>query len=668
MSLRAGALLGASAGALMGTVESTDVIGRYGELLFGPTAGILVVAFILAATVAAGTLLGLALGLAARLARRRAGGDAGFPRGIAAANRALLDDLPRDARTVWRIAFPSALLLAALLYFLSRAFLAVPMGAGRLAPYVLAMLGLAALGLLARWIFGPRRGRSAMVALSASAWSLVFTSAAIFALLYVIDRDYYAGFHPGVHAALAVAAFGCALALLVALLSALDPARIRFPRRIALGALGLWLILAAAAVFFHDANQDAKAFLHNRTTYAAPIYALLSPARIPSPARAAPARAVPPPAPSAETPDLRGANLVLITIEAARPDHMATFGSSRRTTPAIDHFARKCALFRRAYAQAADTFPSFASVMTGRHPSELEWRTPFAPPLPASNVTLAEILREAGYATAAVTSDAAFAGDGGLAQGFARHDDSAGRERRDNRGVVSDRVERNAEAMLGSLSPPFFFWAHFHDPHAHYMPRPSNRFGDRDVDRYDGELAGTDASVGRLLGWIRTKVKSPTIVVIASDHGEAFGEHGRQYHGATLYEESVHVPLLIRVPGWRGRSIAEPVRLVDLAPTALDLLRVPSPVPLSGRSLGPLLAGREDPDAAPVVVSEATGIAWKRMALAYPWKLIHDYEHDTWELYDLWSDPREGRNRYHLEPEVVRRLEPILLGHPGPPR
>jgi len=149
----------------------------------------------------------------------------------------------------------------------------------------------------------------------------------------------------------------------------------------------------------------------------------------------------------------------------------------------------------------------------------------------AENLTLAEILDAAGYDTGAVTPHPYFEGRWGLPQGFRRHDNSPAIYNRDNRGIVSARVEIKSEAMLARLRPPFFFWAHFYDPHAHYMPRPVERFGDRDVDLYDGELVDTDAQIGKLLRWIEARRLGPTIIVICSDHGEEFGEHGGQYHG-----------------------------------------------------------------------------------------------------------------------------------------
>jgi len=667
--LRAGMLLGALAGALAGIVETIDVIGRTGQLLFGPGAGFSLTAQILAATITAGAMLGIGLGAVAQAVRALGRYETGLLPRLAAANHRILASRSRDRSLCLVLALVTAAGLALFLHILSRLFLNFPYGPRDLLPHVLLVAGCVALGMLARSTLGPRGDRDGIVPLSAFAWSLAFLSAGALALLYVIDRDYYVRLYDTLHLGLAALAFGAACLFLLSLASALDPARMRFPRRAALALACVWLASSAASLAFYRSNEDVKAFLHNRTTWARRIYPLLAGvipgfAPRPFPVAASPTRSasVPPEGPS---PDLQGANVILITIDALRADHLGVYGSARTTTSSLDRIARKSVIFRHAYAQGANTFPSFASLMTGRLPSEVRWEHAFEPPLPGENLTLAEILGRAGYDTGAVTPHEYFGDPWGLPQGFRQHDNSAAIYNRDNRGIVSTRVARRSEAMLARLRPPFFLWAHFYDPHAHYMPRPVNRFGSRDVDLYDGEIADTDREIGELLRWIEAHGRGPTIILICADHGEEFGEHGGQYHGTTLYEEAVRVPLLVRVPGARPRTILRPVSLVDVAPTLLDLLRIPAPPGLAGRSLGPVFAGRPLPDPDRPILAEATQLAWKRMALRGRWKLIRDDAHDTWELYDLDRDPRELRNRYHLEPEKVRDLKAVLRAAPG---
>ena len=661
---RAGVLLGASAGALMASIETLDVIGRVGELLYGPAAGGALAAEIFAAAITMGAILGLALGAAAWLFARLRGGEDPLAWG-ARLNRQLLVSPARDRRTSFAVGLLTAGSLCTFLYALSRVFLTFPLGPRGLAPFVLAAAGCVALGTLARRALGPRQDRPASVPLSGTFWSGGFLAAGVFVLLYVIDRDEYVRLYTNFHLLLALIAFLSLLVLLATLACETAPERMRFPSGLAI-LLGLaWLATGIFAVARFNANQDVKAFLFNRTTYAKRIYPIL--------ARAVPAfrprplpdvSPLPPPPPSsarADAPNLKGANLILITIDAVRADHVGVYGSSRLTTPSLDHFARQAVLFRRAYVQGANTFPSISSLMTGRYPSELQWIHEAEPPLPEENRTLAEILHDAGYDTGAVTPHPYFDRKWGLPQGFAQQDNSAGIYNQDNRGIVSKRIEQKSKMMLTRLRPPFFFWAHFYDPHAHYMPRPVNRFGHRDVDLYDGELAETDAWVGKLLRWIDANVRKPTIVAITADHGDEFGEHEGQFHGTTLYEEVVHVPLLVRVPGAKPAAINTPVQLIDLAPTFLELLRISAPPDLSGRSLGPVFAGKPLPSPTPPVLSEASQLAWKVMVLQDHWKLIYDRDHGTWELYDLRADPRELRNRIGIAPAVAQRLERVLV-------
>ena len=666
--LRAGMLLGALAGALAGTVETLDVIGRHGELLFGPGAGFSLAAQILAATITAGLVLGIPLGALAQAALAVGRGGTGILPRASAANRRLLEARSLDLRLCLALALVSAAGLSLLLHVLSRLFLNFPYGARDLLPSILSVAGCVVLGILARGTLGPRAGRAGIVPLSAFTWSIAFLSASAFALLYVIDRDYYPRLYNTVHLGLAGLAFGAACLLLFSLATGLDPRPMRFPRIAATALAGLWIVSVAASLALYRANEDVKAFLYNHTTWTKRIFPILArviPAFAPRPfptGTSVPAGGGPDGAPS---PDLKGANVILITIDAVRADHLGAYGSSRPVSPSLNRFALHSVMFLRAYTQGANTFAAFSSLMTGRLPSQVTWEHPFEPPLPGENLTLAEILDQAGYDTGAVTPHPYFDDRWGLPQGFRQHDNSAGIYNHDNRGIVSPRVEAKSKAMLPRLKPPFFFWAHFYDPHAHYMPRSVNRFGTRDVDLYDGELADTDAQIGKLLRWIGMNVKGPTIIVICADHGEEFGDHGGQYHGTTLYEETVRVPLFISVPGVKGRVIRNPVSLVDVLPTLLDLLRIPAPDGLAGRSLGPVLAGRTPSDPDRPVLSEATQLAWKRMVLRGRWKLIRDDAHDTWELYDVARDPRERRNRYHLEPGKVRELKETLRAAPG---
>ena len=672
-ALGTGLFLGAIAGAVMGGVETADVLWRTREALGSAGAGLVLGLQIFAATLTAGALLGAILGLAAWLLPRvlRFEGDL-FDFGERFYQK-LLASLKRDLYFCAALAALAAGALSLSLYVLSRGFLTFPLGPADLLLYATGVVALVLLGCLGRLALGPRAGGPGRVPLSASGWAVALLGVGIFALLYVIDRDFYVRLYNRLHLIIATVAFLALIEALVSIRSAWA-ARSPAPRRaLAVFLALLWGASGACALAGFHRSAEVKALLFNRTTYAKRIYPLLAQGipvlrpRSPGPAeavsRAPEASAV---RPSSAKPGgaFRGASLVLITIDALRADRVGVMGGTRETTPHLDRFAKSALLFPNVHAQGSNTFPSIASLMTGRLPSVLDWTQGVGPPLDESNVLLAEVLREAGYDTGAVTPHRYFGAEWGLAQGFNHHDNTVGIYNKDNRGIVSRRIPPKVRSIIPKLAPPFFLWVHFYDPHAHYMPRPENRFGDRDADLYDGEVLDTDAYLGELIDWLDKNIAGDALFVVTSDHGEEFGEHGGQFHGTTLYEEVTRVPLLIRTPDRRRGVVKDAVSLLDLAPTLLDVLGIKAPPALSGRSLAPALTGESLPEPPPPVFSEATQLASKIMVLEDGWKLIHDRDNGTWELYDLGNDPGEMRNLYDREPERAGRLRELLLHGP----
>ncbi len=669
-ALRTGLLLGVIAGAVMGAVEAIDVLWRTSGALSGVGAGLALGLQILAATLTAGALLGAILGLVAWLLPRalRSEGDL-FDFGERF-YQGLFASLKRDLYFCGALAAIAAGLLCLSLHLLSRGFLTFSLGPADLLLYAAGVVALVLLGCFGRLALGPRAGGPGRVPLSASGWAVVLLGVGIFSLLYVIDRDLYVRLYNRLHLIIATVAFLALIEALVSIRSA-SPARSAMARRALTVFLALlWGASSAFALAGFHRSEEVKALLFNRTTYAKRIYPLLargipvfrpqSPVPLETATRAPEAGTI---RPSSGKPGgaFRGASLVLITIDALRADRVGVMGGARRTTPNLDRFAKSALIFPNAHAQGSNTFPSIASLMTGRLPSALEWTYGVGPPLDDGNVTLAEILQDAGYDTGAVTPHRYFGPEWGLAQGFTHHDNAVGVYNKDNRGIVSRRIPPRVRSILPELTPPFFLWVHFYDPHAHYMPRPENRFGDRDADLYDGEVLDTDASMGELIDWLDENIGGNALFVVTSDHGEEFGEHGGQFHGTTLYEEVTRVPLLIRTPDRRTAVVSDAVSLLDLTPTLLDVLGIKAPPGLSGRSLGPALAGKRLSEPPPPVFSEATQLASKSMILDDGWKLIHDGDYGTWELYDLGNDPGELRNLYDREPERAARLRELLL-------
>jgi hypothetical protein len=349
-------------------------------------------------------------------------------------------------------------------------------------------------------------------------------------------------------------------------------------------------------------------------------------------ARQPPASAAPP----RPGPLVPGASILLVTVDALRADHMGIYGYARGTTPHIDRWARSAVVFERGYCPTPHTSFSITSLLTGRHV--------FSEPA-SGHPTLASVLRRRGYLTGAFFPPAIFFTDPRRLAPHVRN--RFGFERvRQGHLRARERVDQ-AIAFLETLpaTRPFFVWVHLFDPHEPYQRHEDFYFGPRSVDRYDGEIARTDEQVGRLLQHVQAH-HPLTVVALTADHGEAFGEHGSYYHGNSLFEEQVRVPLLLRVPGVAARRIAGAVRSLDLALTLLSLIGVRPPPSMGGTDLGPWVTG-ESPDRLPPVIVE---LRRKRAVIHGGWKLIHDNSAGPSNLYHLDSDPRE---RVNLAPRIT---------------
>jgi arylsulfatase A-like enzyme len=388
----------------------------------------------------------------------------------------------------------------------------------------------------------------------------------------------------------------------------------------------------------------------------------------------------------------QGMNVLLVEVDAMRGD----LGGERLsdTLPSITARLDGGFRFDRAYAAATYSIWSDTASLRGRWPHRIVF-TPTAideadrfqplpenhpllldpstwrqrPKLPVSDrtPTLGEIFaRDAAYRTIAVVPWVFFLQASGIAGGFEVFDDAPYQERnRDNRGVTSDLMTDRAlaQALDVPTGTPWLMWLHYMDPHEPYLP-----FGDVQADapawdRYLGEIRRVDHEVGRLLDGLEERdLLSRTVVVVWSDHGEEFRDHGGLFHGTSVYEEQARVPMIIRVPGLRGRTVDDVVSLVDLAPTLVDLLGVRSDVAFNGRSLMPLLRGEEwtpepvlafssgQPPSVAVIVEEGGERS----------KLIDKLESGTVQLFDLVADPRELRNLADERPQDVSRLRCLL--------
>ncbi len=345
-------------------------------------------------------------------------------------------------------------------------------------------------------------------------------------------------------------------------------------------------------------------------------------------------------------PSTAGAHLLLVTVDALRADHLGLYGYRKHpTSPFLDELARESVVFDHAYAQAPHSSYSLCSLMTSEY---LHETVELGLPLPTA--TLASVLGEAGYHTAAFYTRGIFHTEGEKLRrydsesfGFRRYDHSETDAER-----KTDAVLEEIDRLVERGEPPGFFWVHYFDVHEPYR---DERFGHRDEERYDGEIARVDTALRRLWREARRRLSRPVVLLVTADHGEEFRDHGGLYHGSSLYEEQVHVPLLLRVPGLASRRIAAPVQLVDVAPTLLGLLDVPPPGSMRGADLRALIDGRIERGG-----PAFSAVMRKRMVVDGGFKLIAELRYGLYELYDLRADPAERTNLASSRRATLRRL------------
>jgi choline-sulfatase len=273
-------------------------------------------------------------------------------------------------------------------------------------------------------------------------------------------------------------------------------------------------------------------------------------------------------------------NLLLITVDTLRPDHLGYMGYARKTSPAIDRLASEGVMFTHATSVSGWTLPSVATILTGQYPKD-HGATDFHWSIDASLPTLASILRKNGYDTYGFVSHIMLTPTYGIGEGFEHYDYSVLNV--GNPHEVSTSKELTDLALRGTrgLKEPFFIWVHYFDPHFQYLEHPEFPFGKSDLDRYDAEIAYTDYYIDTLLKALDRK---HTVVVFTADHGEEFGEHGGEYH-YTLHGEVMKVPLIVKAPWLTHREEPDPVEQIDLLPTILKQLGVTPPPGLPGRDV-----------------------------------------------------------------------------------
>ncbi|GAB4250182.1 MAG: hypothetical protein Kow00109_26140 [Acidobacteriota bacterium] len=346
-------------------------------------------------------------------------------------------------------------------------------------------------------------------------------------------------------------------------------------------------------------------------------------------------------------------NLLVVSIDTLRADHLQPYGYPRPVSPNLAALSGDAVLFEQAYTPVPITLPAHTSLLTGTYPAFHGVHDNSGFVASPELVTLAEVLRDAGYQTAAFVGSFILDSRFGLDQGFSHYSDGFQTETLDlvEQSIAEHRAAEVVERALQWLRRvdrrrPFFVFLHLFDPHAPYdppadFPCPAN-------DPYDCEIAYADAALGSLFDWLRrANLYESTCIVVTSDHGEGLGEHGEDTHGLFLYDATLHIPLLVKLPGGAaaGRRVTAPVRLIDVMPTVLQVLGEPIPEAVQGRSLAALWAGRER-------VPEPLLAETLLPALNYGWAPLYalrternKYIHAPRpELYDLETDPRETKN------------------------
>jgi arylsulfatase A-like enzyme len=348
-------------------------------------------------------------------------------------------------------------------------------------------------------------------------------------------------------------------------------------------------------------------------------------------------------------------NVLLITIDTTRADHLGAYGYSRDTSPNLDKLAKDGTLFENGWAHAPSTRYSMPAILTGRLPLDVYYDTSVQgwPGLLPKATTLAEALAPLGFHTGAITNYWYFDRVRHMDQGFVEYDNDderlhgavagAGPER--TTGSSSKQQTDKAIAFVDKhASERWFLWVHYYDPHADYEKHaevPS--FGTDPMALYDGEIRFTDLHIGRLLDDLRAKgLYDKTVVVVTGDHGEGFGEHGVDKHGYHLYAAQTKVPMIMRVPGLAPRRSTTPAGHVDIFATLVDLAGGKPDPDMMGRSLVDVLAGAPDRDRVVFQQLSYEGDHEMRAGVSQQCHVIYNVSPDTsWEAYRIDRDPAE---------------------------
>ena len=363
-------------------------------------------------------------------------------------------------------------------------------------------------------------------------------------------------------------------------------------------------------------------------------------------------------------------SVLLVSVDTLRADRLGSYGYTAASTPVIDALAARGLRFEQAATVTPLTLPAHTSLMSGTFPAFHGVRDNGSFYVGDEITTLAEVLQPRGYRTGGFVGAYVLDHRWGIAQGFdhyfddfdlSRFEMAAGLDAAQRPG--SEVVDHALAWLAEDRDRPFFAWVHLYDPHSPYVPPEPyrSRFPATMQGAYDGEVAATDAQIGRLLDYLRTIGRlDRTVVVVVGDHGESLGEHGEQQHGFFVYDAAVHIPLIVAGPGVRVRAVPAQVRIVDVMPTILDLVGADVPAGVQGVSLLPLGRGEE------VDLLGFSETWYPRYH--YGWSELTAVRDGRYkfvaaprrELYDLQADPGETHDLSASNPRMADALERAL--------
>jgi len=366
-------------------------------------------------------------------------------------------------------------------------------------------------------------------------------------------------------------------------------------------------------------------------------------------------------------------NVLLLTLDTTRADHLPAYGYSGVMTPVLDRLASGGVVFEQCTSASPLTLPSHCTIMTGTYPNFHNVRVNGNAALSEIHLTLAEVFKENGYVTGAFIGAFVLDGRWGLAQGFDRYDDDF--DLRKFKQIDLGTVQRPGNEVIDSAlawleeikDSPFFGWIHLYDPHLPYSPPEpfASEYGPGPIGLYDGEIAFMDSQIGRLVDWLHKEgLAQRTVIILVGDHGEGLGEHGEFAHGYFIYDYAVQVPLIMAAPleKMNGVRIKAQVSTVDVFPSVLELVGLKEQVDkIQGRSLVPLVFDGGGSDMAVYSESLAPNVQ-------FGWSPLFSLREGRFkyidaprpELFNLTADRLELENIYGLKPDLAREMKAKL--------